>query len=86
MQLRFSIDSKAHQTYKRRWDYLICMINNIYKERVQILEFWKSQTKLLPILDRCEGGLGGTDKQVRFDVHDRINPTSGNYIKITPID
>ena len=75
IQLRFSIDQKAPQEYRKRWDDVNLIIGRYCNERIQLLDFWKSQMKLssnksLPILDRSEGGLGGnnnqTDKQVRF--------------------
>lgn len=75
VQFRFNIHSDAPVEYFIRWKYVLKELCESDLYRDEILHMWRyhmklTSNKLLPNLNRCEGGLGGdnnqTDKQIRF--------------------
>ena len=72
-KLRFRLDGDAPPEFKKRWKKF--KQDCEYGANKQLVEQWKSyckleQNRILPYLDRVEGGIGGNDntlhKQIRF--------------------
>ena len=72
-KLRFRLDRDAPTDFKKRWKKFKRDCENGNNE--QIVEHWKGyckleQNRILPYLDRIEGGIGGNNntihKQIRF--------------------
>ena len=72
-KLRFRLDGDAPTDFKKRWKKFKRDCENGHNK--QIVEHWKGyckleQNRILPYLDRIEGGIGGNNntihKQIRF--------------------
>ncbi len=79
-KLRFRIDSDAPEKYMKEWKKLKNKLEDGENKFLceEIKRFCKLEiNKNLPILNRCEGGLGGdnniTNKQIRFRKNFSIN-------------
>lgn len=73
--LRFMMDKDAPKKYLKRWKLFRSICEGDKENNDEVSKAWIALCSLesnraLPLLDRCEGGLGGnsiiTDKQIRY--------------------